>query len=206
LGSYDDPVLEFFVVALDEREHEIVEDVKTKTVVSTKCINADTKVDEDVDTADIVDGEGVDVDVREAKSLKTPNASTPIPVASVTFAVPMAKSTPIHTARLVAFEGTPSSSRSALDPPVSSTKGMSQKDPAGKSPLFRFQSPEPIRSPLAVNTDTAPSLKKLQTNLNAKRKNDYKYVVTVDNYMELIDSIIQIKFERPYLNLTGFRL
>ncbi|MGK3745890.1 MAG: hypothetical protein ACI90V_012751 [Bacillariaceae sp.] len=172
LGSCDDPVLEFRVVALDEREHEIVEDVETETVVNIECTNADTEVDEDVDIADIVDGEGVDVDAKEAESLKTPNASTPIPVASVTFAVPMADSTPIHTARLLAFEETPSTSRSVLDPPVSSTKGISQKDPAGKSPLFRFQSPEPIRSPLPVNTDTAPSMKKLRTNPNAKHKND----------------------------------
>ena len=156
LGSCDDPMLEFRVVALDERELEIVEDFEVETVVGIECIDAD------------VDAE----DIPTPESSKTPNASTPIPLVSVTFAAPMAESTPIHTARLLAFEATPSTSRSALDPPVSSTKGIVLNDPAGKSPQFRFQSPEPMRSPLPVNRDTTPSMKNLRTNPNAKHKKD----------------------------------
>lgn len=160
LGSCDDPMLEFRVVALDERELEIVEDFEVETVVSIECIEAN------VDAEEVV----VHNDIPSPESSKTPtNASTP----SVTFAAPMAKSTPIHTARLLAFEATPSTSRSALDPPVSSTKGIVLNDPAGKSPQFRFQSPEPMRSPLPVNRDTTPSMKNLQTNPNAKHKKDY---------------------------------
>ena len=63
----------------------------------------------------------------------------------------------------------------APDPPDSTTKkSIIQKDPTGKSPKFRLQSPAPVRSPPPVNQDKEPWLQEdRMMNPSTNQKMDY---------------------------------
>jgi len=168
-GFRDDVKMEFHVVAIDDNEDEIVVETSTgsntidsvDTIIvdatETTAIAVDVNVDVDVDVNVDVNAEVFEGSIFSPKSLigntlvDTPINSTPIQIGSVTFSLPIEQHH--YSAGLFSTEAKPSN-RLALDPPDSTAKKLIiKKDPTGKSPKFRLQSPPPVRSPPPVNKD-----------------------------------------------------
>jgi hypothetical protein len=148
-GNRDDIKMEFHVVAIDENEKEIVVEKSTgsTTIEPVDIIhNVDATVATAIVTAiDVdVDADAEFFDISTPKSLMGKTIIAATPINTVTFALPVDNQ--------FLNEATPSL-RSAPDPPESTKKLIIQKDPTGKSPKFRMQSPPPIRSPLPVKVN-----------------------------------------------------
>lgn len=160
-GNRDDVKMEFHVIAIDDNDEEIV--VETDSTMAD--VAADKGIGVEVTTiAVVVDAKVVDNNNSTPKSLMdntliaTPISSTPVRISSVAFALPVKQdyqySPGLFSPGLFSVVATPSSNRTAPDPPDStSKKSIIQKDPTGKSPKFRLQSPVPVRSPPQVNLD-----------------------------------------------------
>ena len=188
-GNWDDVKMEFHVVAINEDDEEI--DVETST--SSTNIESVGIIDND-DTIDIVAGKIVGLDTTEAtavaanadvfdngistpkslmynKLIGTPISSTPVQIGSVAFALPVEQ----HHYSPGLFSIEAMSNQSAPDPPDSTTKKLIiSKDPTGKSPKFRMQSPQPVRSPPPVNQDKESWLQEdRMMNLSTNQMMDY---------------------------------
>ena len=154
-GNRDDVKMEFHAIAIDDNDEEIV--VETDNTMAD--IAADKGIGVEVTTiAVVVDATVVDNNNSTPKSLMdntliaTPISSTPGRISSVAFALPVEQDYQ-YSPGLFSVVATPSN-RTAPDPPDStSKKSIIRKDPTGKSPKFRLQSPVPVRSPPQVNLD-----------------------------------------------------
>ena len=159
-GHPDDVKVEFHVVAVDDNDTEIdtVEITDHDDTVVVVAAEKGIIVDATGITAAAITAEVFLNNVSTPKSLMdnaiiaTPVNSTPINMGSIAFTLPIEQHH--YSPGLFSYEAKNASIRSATDPPDSTTKKLIiRKDPTGKSPKFRLQSPPPIRSPPPINID-----------------------------------------------------
>ena len=183
LGLWDAIKMEFHVVATDNNEEEITDETGTSNTTSKKVDDTITDVaaaDKDIgeDAIEVTaPAEVFPESVSTPKSLlgstliATPISSTPVQIGSVAFAFPVEQHQ--YSPGLLSNDTIPSF-RSAPDPPDSTVKKLiSRKDPTGKSPKFRLQSPIPIRSPPPVDQDKESWLQEHRMVSNSKQMMDY---------------------------------
>ncbi|OEU21465.1 hypothetical protein FRACYDRAFT_235091 [Fragilariopsis cylindrus CCMP1102] len=155
-GNRDDVKMEFHAIAIDDNDEEIVAETDgtmADDAAADKGIGIEaTTIAVVVDAKVLGNNNSTPKSLMDNPLIATPIRSTPVQIGSVAFALPIEQHYQ-YSPGLFSVEATPSN-QMAPDPPDSTTKKSTiQKDPTGKSPKFRLQSPAPVRSPPPVNQD-----------------------------------------------------